>query len=109
MAQKIIKASEFLRWEGRERWESQRAGTAQSGEEKGHLTYVCQYLMGRSKDETARLSSMILSARTRGSWHKLNHKEFHLSTKNPTLYSDGRQTPAQVAQRDFGVSLLENI
>lgn len=54
--------------------EAQGAGTAQSGEEKGHLAYVCQYLMGRNKDETDRPSSVILSARTRGSWHKLNHK-----------------------------------
>lgn len=67
--------------------EAQGAGTAQPGEEKGRLTYVCQYLMGRNKDETGRLSSVILSARTRGSWHKLNHKKFHLNTKTPTFFT----------------------
>ena len=62
--------------------------TAQPGEEKaqGHLTHVYKYLMGGSKEDGARLFSVVLGDRTRGNGHNLKHRRFHLKPRK-TLFT----------------------
>jgi len=47
----------------------------------GDLISVYKYLNGGCKDDGAKLLSVVLSARTRGSGHKLDHRRLHLSTR----------------------------
>jgi len=43
---------------------------------KGDVIYICKYLIRRYKEEKARLFSVVPSARSRGSGHKLETQEF---------------------------------
>jgi len=54
----------------------ERAGPAQTGKEGalGDLINVHKYLKGQEKEDRARLCSEVLSARTRGHGHKLEHR-----------------------------------
>ena len=43
--------------------------------------YIYKYLKGKRKEGRARLFSVVPSARTRGNWHKLKHREFLLNVR----------------------------
>ena len=69
--------------------EVERAGPAQPGEEEaqGDLTNILPIsdLKGRCKVDRVRFFPVALSARRRGSGHKLKHKRFSLSTRSPSV------------------------
>lgn len=73
-----------------------RAGTVQPGEEEalGGPTGVYKYLRGEAKEDGARLSSVVPSARAGGSGHKL---EALLKCQEALLHSVGDRALAQVA------------
>jgi len=51
---------------------------------------------------------VVLSARTRGSGHKLKHRRFPLNIKKH-FYCEGGQALAEVAQRSCGISILGGV
>jgi len=60
-----------------------RAETVQPGEEKaqGDFISLYKYLKGGCKQDGARLFSVVPWDRTRGSGHKLQHRQFHLDIR----------------------------
>ena len=72
-AMRITKGLEHLSHEGR-----LRAGTIQPGgqEAQGNPISAYKYLKGRCKEDRDRLFSVVPSARTRGSEHRLKHWRF---------------------------------
>ena len=63
--------------------------------QRGDLINACKYLKGGSQVGGARLFSVVLTIRTMGNRHKLEHKKFH--------------TLEQAAQRCCGVSFPGDI
>lgn len=66
--------------------------------EEEALASLCKYLI---KNDAARFFSLVHRERTRGNWHKLKHRKFHLNVK--IIYGKEQE---QVAQREHGNRLL---
>lgn len=45
---------------------------------QGVHIHVCKYLMGRTKEDEARTSSVVLNEWTRGNEQNLKYRKFHL-------------------------------
>lgn len=73
---------------------------------RGNLIHVFKYLTGGSKDEGARLFSVVSRDRIRDNRHKLKYRKFCLNIRKNVFYCAGGQTPEQVAWRGFGASVL---
>lgn len=54
-------------------------------DDREHLIDAYKYLKGRHHKDGARLSSLLLSSRTKGNRHKLKHGTFHLNIKKNFL------------------------
>lgn len=64
---------------------------------------IYEYLKRECKEDRARLSSVVLSDRNRGSCHKQTQEV--LSIRKHFFYCEGYQALAEIAQRGSGVSL----
>ena len=73
---------------------------------RGHLICVYKYLKGACK-EGAGLFSVMPSDRTRGSGHKLKHREVPSGHQETLFHSEGNEALSQFAQRGCGVFLVD--
>ena len=56
---------------------------------RGDLISVYEYLKGGCKEDGARLLSVVPSDRTKGNWHKLEHRRFLSDHKERLFYCEG--------------------
>lgn len=73
----------------------------------GYLITMHKYLMAWCEEDRARLLLMGLSDRTKGNWHKMKYRKFHLNIRK--IYCENDHTLEQVAPSSCGVSILEDI
>jgi len=77
--------------------------------QRGDLINACKYLKGGSQVGGARLFSVVLTIRTMGNRHKLEHKKFHTSMRKNCFNFEGDRVLEQAAQRGCGVSFPGDI
>ncbi|KAK4816404.1 hypothetical protein QYF61_016721 [Mycteria americana] len=101
---KILKGLEHISY--KEDGEAKLLFSLEKRRLRADLVNVYNYVKGGCKEDRDRLLSVVSCDRTRGKGHKLKHGRFPLNITKHFLYCACHLALAQVAQRDYGVSIL---